>query len=84
MASATVQLTTKRERRGGSVPKAPSAGPIEAGTAYPLDDFKRRTRMGDAAIRTARRNGLTVTRVGGIAFVQGDDFLTYLRSQAGK
>lgn len=79
MADAT---TVSRLRRGGSIPKAPSAGSIEAGHVYPVDDFKRRTRWSDAALRTARRNGLTVTRAGNINFVSGDDFLAYLKKLA--
>lgn len=76
-------MEATQKRRGGSIPKAPSDGPIESGSVYPMDQFKRCTRWGDAAIRTARRNGLKVIRVGGIAFVRGDDFLTYLAKVAG-
>ncbi len=85
MTTASTMNTTStpvKTRRGGSIPKAPSAGSIESGHVYPIDDFKRRTRWSDAALRTARRNGLTVTRAGNINFVAGDDFLAYLKKLA--
>jgi len=55
---------------------------IEPGVAYSLDDFKRRTGMGAAAIRTARRksdNPLIVRRVGRRAYIMGEDFIAYLQ-----
>jgi len=55
---------------------------IEPGVAYSLDDFKRRTGMGAAAIRTARRHAespLAVRRVGRRSYILGDDFIAYLR-----
>ena len=83
MVSATQNIPTKRQRRGGSVPKAPSAGPIENGASYSLEDFKARTRWSNHAIRTAKRNGLRVILTGGTGFVRGDDFNDYLKKLAG-
>ena len=51
---------------------------IEAGVVYGLDEFKKRSRFGNHAMRTACRNGLKVRYVGGRGFVLGDDFLAYL------
>lgn len=65
-------------RRGGSVPKKPSAGPIENGVTYSLEDFKARTRWSNHAIRTAKRKGLVVILTGGTGFVRGTDFNNYL------
>ncbi len=45
---------------------------------YRLDEFKRRTGLGDFAIRQARRHGLRVFRMGGKSFVRGADFSAYL------
>ncbi len=60
--------------------QTPGPGEIRADCAYPLEDFKPRTGMGVAALRTARRNGLIVRRVGRRAFVLGRDFIAYLES----
>lgn len=54
---------------------------IEPDVAYCLDDFKKRTGMGAAAIRTARRKRerpLIVRRVGKRAYILGRDFIAYL------
>ena len=80
MADAT---TVKKLGRGGSVPKAESAGPIEATAVYSLSDFKKRTRWSDHAIRTAKRQGLTVLVAGGVGMVRGKDFHAYLAKLAG-
>lgn len=53
-------------------------GPIESGVIYPLDDFKARSGLGTAALRTARLEGLKVRYVGGRAYVAGDDFIAYV------
>jgi len=53
-------------------------GVISAQAAYSLDQVKARLGLGTAAIRTARRKGLTVRRVGRKSFVLGKDLLSYL------
>ena len=50
---------------------------------YPLPEFKRRTGLGTHAMRTARRNGLLVRRVGGRAFILGKDFIEHLEETGG-
>ena len=57
---------------------AQTLGPIENGTVYPLDDFKARTGLGSAALRTARRDGLVVKYIGGRAFIRGEDFISFV------
>jgi hypothetical protein len=51
---------------------------IEPGLFYGIEEFKRQTRWGAHAMRTARRNGLRVRYLGGRAFVHADDFFAYL------
>jgi len=53
---------------------------IEPGHIYPLDAFKQITKLGNHAMRTARRKGLKVRYLGGRAFVHSDDFFTYLET----
>ena len=55
-----------------------SIGVISAQAAYSLDQVKQRLGLGTAAIRTARRRGLVVRRVGRKSFVLGKDLLAYL------
>jgi hypothetical protein len=74
----------KRTRKGGSKAKSPSTGPIAASEVYTLDDFKRRTRWSDAALRTAKRRGLMTFREGNIGFIRGADFHKYLAKIAGE
>ena len=55
-----------------------SVGVISANAAYSLDQVKARLGLGTAALRTARRKGLIVRRVGRKSFVLGKDLLNYL------
>ena len=54
--------------------------PIEPGVIYALPLFKQITGFGTHAMRTARRQGLKVRRLGGRVFVMGSDFLDYVES----
>ena len=69
---------TNNSRKGGSIPKPASAGPIDANAIYSLPDFKARTRWSNHALRTAKRRGLKVFVEGGTGFVRGQDFHEYL------
>ena len=62
--------------------KTQEPGIIIADAAYSLDQVKSRLGLGTAAIRTARRNGLTVRRVGRKSFILGADLLAYIRDHA--
>ncbi len=53
-------------------------GLIEPGVSYRIDEFQKRTGLGRWALRTARRNGLTVRYAGGRAFVNGTDWIAYV------
>ena len=58
-------------KRSAEVPRADSPGVIEAGAVYTLDEFQRRLRLGQHAMREARRAGLRVRRIGRRAYVMG-------------
>ena len=75
----TTQATDKPKatRKKGIYAKVASAGPIEPGKLYSVDDFLARVRWAQWAFRTARRNGLKVIRTGGHAYLRGDDVLEY-------
>lgn len=73
----------KPTRKKGVYAKVASAGPIEPGKLYSVDDFLARVRWAAWAFRTARRNGLKVIRTGGHAYIRGDDALAYFDKLAG-
>lgn len=64
-----------------ATPPAPG-GVISANAAYSLEQVKARLGLGTAALRTARRKGLLVRRVGRRSFVLGKDLLAYLEEHA--
>ncbi len=51
---------------------------IGSGVDYGLAELQKRTGLGKAAMRTARRKGLQVRYVAGRAFVRGEDWLSYV------
>lgn len=53
--------------------------PIEADKAYPLPVFSEISGLNKSAMRSARRGGLVVRRLGNRGFVEGAEFLRYLR-----
>ena len=55
--------------------------PIRDGEVYPLTLFMQRTGLGPKAIRTARKSGLIVRRVGTRSYVKVADFLHWYDSQ---
>ena len=57
--------------------------PIEDGVSYPLPEFERRSGLGRHAMARARREGLRVYRVGGRAYVRGQDFNEFLARHDG-
>jgi hypothetical protein len=62
--------------------EAAPGGVIRADAAYSLDQVRQRLGLGTAALRTARRKGLTVRRVGRRSFVLGKDLLDFLEEHA--
>jgi hypothetical protein len=53
-------------------------GEIEPDTLYALDELKGRSRMGTAALRTMRREGLNIRYAGGRGYVLGRDFIQHV------
>lgn len=53
-------------------------GSISADELLTLDAIKARLGLGVAAMRTARRRGLVVKRIGSRGFVLGEDLIAYL------
>jgi hypothetical protein len=55
-----------------------TSGMIQADALYTLEEFKKRLRVKDATIRTARRAGFRVKYLHGRAFVLGRDWIEYV------
>ncbi len=55
-----------------------SAGEIKADSLYTLDEIRARLGLGLAALRTARRRGLTVRRIGRRGYLLGRDVMAYV------
>ena len=78
-----VATAPKRAKTGGTKgPKAPSTGPISVHERYTLDEFQRRTRAGDGQMRSWRKKGLPVTKLGNVSYISGSDFAAFLDTQA--
>ena len=56
-------------------------GVISADELYTLSELKKRTRLGDWAIRQARKGGLRIRKIGNARFVLGHDFQTFVEEQ---
>jgi hypothetical protein len=55
-----------------------AAASIRRDAVYALADFLAITRLSDAAMRSARRSGLKVRRLGRRSFVLGEEFATFI------
>ena len=62
--------------------KTIGAGCIRSDAAYTLEAIRKELGLGQAAMRSARRNGLKVRRLGRRAFVLGADMISYLERVA--
>jgi hypothetical protein len=62
-------------------PHSDQDGYIAADAIYTLDALRARLRLGAAAMRTARRNGLKVRQLGRCKFVIGRDLIEWLERQ---
>lgn len=65
-------------RKGDKQRTSGPPGVIARDEVYTLDEFRERVGWSDHALRTARRNGLTVICTNGRGYVLGSDFLAYL------
>ena len=61
-------------------PTTDSPGVIEPANLYTLCELKKRTRLGDWAIRKARKDGLRVRKIGNARFAFGADFLKHVEA----
>ena len=59
-------------------PDAP--GVITADAVYTLDEIRERMKLGQAAMRQARRAGLKVRKIGRRRYVLGRDILAYVEA----
>ena len=55
-------------------------GLIQADCLYTLDEIKQRLRLGQHALRSARRDGLRVRRIGRRGYVLGRELIQYVES----
>ena len=58
-----------------------SPGVVSGDDIYTLDEFSLRTRLGDAALRQARRDGLRIVYIHGRGFISGQEWLRYLTAK---
>jgi hypothetical protein len=65
-----------------SAAPTPIVAGIRADESYPVADFMRINRFGVKTLRSARRNGLRVCRVGRNSYVLGSDWLEYLAKKS--
>lgn len=69
-----------KEKQPAEAP--PSGGVISANAAYSLQQVQDRFGLGPGALRTARRKGLLVRRIGSRSFILGKDMLDYIENHA--
>ncbi len=55
-----------------------SVGEVKADSIYTLEEIQARLGLGLAALRTARRHGLKVRRIGRRGYVLGRDVMDYV------
>jgi len=53
------------------------SGEIRSDTLYTIDEVKKRLGLGIAALRSARRRGLRVQRIGRRGYILGRDLINY-------
>ena len=60
------------------MPSTAANAPIEPGVIYQLPGFMKQAGLGRHALRSARRNGFKVRYAHGRAYVNSDDWFSYL------
>lgn len=76
-----VSSVEKLTSGSGAQSRSQSQGTVSSNESYTLDELKRRVGLKDAALRTARKNGLAVHYVSGRGFVLGRDWIAYVVSR---
>lgn len=64
-----------------NAPKQNAGLPIRIDEVYTLTDFQKRTGLGRAGVRAARRRGLPVHQCGRNRYVMGADWADFLRAK---
>lgn len=72
MATATVKRQQATKKPGEK---------IEPQSLYSLEEFKRVSGMGNWALRSARKAGLQMLKIGNRKFVKGQSFIDFIESQ---
>jgi hypothetical protein len=70
------------QHRGASVSTAQYPGQIDTHSCYTLAELSKRLRLSKGALRTARRAGLKVRRIGTRSYILGEDVIEFLRAHA--
>jgi hypothetical protein len=63
-----------------ATPRPDAPGVVSADTLYTLAEIQERLKLGQYAMRQARRAGLRVCRIGRRAYVFGRDLMEFLNS----
>lgn len=61
-----------------ATPRADSLGHVSADSLYTLAEIQKRLKLGDHALRQARRRGLKVRRIGRRAYLLGRDIIEFI------
>lgn len=69
--------------RHKQVSRPHTPGEVHPTVLYRADELKARMGWSDAALRSARRHGLTVRRLGKRAYVLGEDVISFMKSRTG-
>ena len=64
-----------------ATPRPDAPGHITGDALYTLDEIRERLRLGDHAMRQARRAGLKVRRIGRRGYVLGSDVIEFIASK---
>ncbi len=56
-------------------------GEVQSTVLYRADELKARMGWSDAALRSARRHGLPVRRLGKRAYILGEDVISFLKNR---
>lgn len=61
-------------------PKRQPSEPIQAGAVYRLSELQRRMGIERDALRSAKKKGLRIRKLGTKKYVLGDDFIEFMES----
>ena len=76
------RTTTGSGNRSARSEQRSAPGFIAADCLYTLSEVKARLKLGDAALRRARRDGLKVRQIGRQRYLLGRDILEYVEASS--